>query len=202
MLEVNGIRLSSYESLYFDDNDLLFYSEHHRKRLNRVKVRYRRYLDSKISFLELKHKYKGRTNKIRIPSDKNYHELPEDHAQFLKENFPVEMPDLKATLNNQYKRLTLVNKFSEERLTIDLDLKFDWQGKEEDLSPIVIAELKQKRVTRNSPFVQVMKQRGIRPLRLSKYCIGILHLSGKENVKYNRFKKKLLKIDKIINNAA
>ncbi len=202
VLNVGESMISGYESLYYDDPELRFYNDHHRKRLNRVKVRYRTYLESGISFLEVKHKHKGRTNKMRIPSNENHMELPTDHQAFLDSVMPFDTDPLNPSLMNQYQRITLVGKDQDERLTIDLALRFEWKDRKEDMGKLVIAELKQGRINRESPFFRIMKQRGIRPLRLSKYCIGMLKIHGAGALKHNRFKKKLLHIEKLENDAA
>ncbi|MFK7786228.1 MAG: polyphosphate polymerase domain-containing protein [Crocinitomicaceae bacterium] len=204
-LEIAEKSICSYESLYYDNEDFDFYHDHHKKRLNRVKIRYRKYLDSDISFLEIKHKFKGRTNKMRIPSPDLYDELPSDHKDFIDESVDIDFTDkLIPTLLNNYQRITLVGKNSDERLTIDLNLGFKKGEQTSDLNYLVIAELKQAKVSRKSPFFKFMKERQIRPLRLSKYCIGVLQLAEgiDSELKYNRFKKKLLKIDKLKPDAA
>ena len=58
ILEIDGLRLMKYNSLYFDTPDKKFYHDHHNKRINRVKVRIRKYVDSDLSFLEIKIKDK------------------------------------------------------------------------------------------------------------------------------------------------
>lgn len=198
VVEISGKSVLSYESLYYDNEDLDFYHDHHKKRLNRVKIRYRKYLDSDISFLEIKHKYKGRTNKMRIPSDELHQELPTEHIKFIDDSVDLSFTeDLIPTLVNNYKRITLVGKTSPERLTLDVDLSFTKDDQTADLSYLAIAELKQEKVSRKSPFFQLMKERQIRPFRLSKYCMGILKLDQEVDVKHNRFKKKILKINKL-----
>lgn len=203
VVEIADKCVLSYESLYYDNEELDFYHDHHKKRLNRVKIRYRKYLDSDISFLEIKHKYKGRTNKMRIPSDELYETLPAEHLNFIDESVELDFTEkLIPTLVNNYQRITLVGKTINERLTIDLNLSFRKDEQTADLNYLVIAELKQAKVSRKSPFFRFMKERQIRPFRLSKYCIGILKLSQEVEVKYNRFKKKVLKIDKLKPDAA
>ena len=66
ILNVEGVLLSEYESLYFDDAKFSSYHDHHRKKVDRFKVRYRKYINSNLAFLEVKHKSKGRTEKSRI----------------------------------------------------------------------------------------------------------------------------------------
>ena len=89
-----------------------------------------------------------------------------------------------------------------ERLTIDLNLTYKWGSEEKILNNIIIAELKQGKAMRNSPFYALMKKNLIRPLKISKYTIGIIFMHGKETIKYNRFKKKLLKLLRLQKNAA
>lgn len=194
VVKIEENMLPTYRSLYFDNPEFFFYSEHHRERTSRYKVRYRTYLDSNLSFLEVKHKYKGRTNKKRIKVDAVYEDMPTLHRDFLKK-MQVPKSDLQPVMTNRYKRITLVSKHSVERLTLDIDLSFQFGEIQKDLKSIVIAELKQERVTRDSPFYKVVRQKEMRPYRLSKYCMGIIKLYGQENIKYNRFKKKLLRLN-------
>ena len=202
VVEINGISICAYESLYYDNDQLDFYHDHHKKRMNRVKIRYRKYLDSDLSFLEIKHKFKGRTNKMRIQSEDLHNELPEEHRKFIDDSVDISITEeLIPTLVNNYKRITFVGKVFPERLTLDIDLSFTKDAQIADLNYLVIAELKQSKVSRKSPFFSIMKQRQIRPFRLSKYCMGIIQLSKKDELKSNRFKKKILQIDKLKPNA-
>lgn len=194
VVKIDDNMLPTYSSLYFDSPEFFFYNEHHRERTSRYKVRYRTYVDSNLSFLEVKHKYKGRTNKKRIKVESVKDTMPTLHQDFLKE-LNVPKFDLKAVMMNKYNRITLVSKHSIERLTLDINLSFQHGSTQKDLGNIVIAELKQERITRDSPFYKVVRQKEMRPYRLSKYCMGIIQLYGQENVKYNRFKKKLLRLN-------
>ena len=67
VLEVNGERIQTYRSLYFDTEDRKFYIDHHNSRVNRNKIRFREYVSSGLTFLEVKLKNnKGKTIKKRI----------------------------------------------------------------------------------------------------------------------------------------
>ena len=67
VLEIKGKRLHSYKSLYFDTDDRKFYNDHHNRRVNRHKIRFREYEDSGLIFLEVKCKNnKGKTIKKRM----------------------------------------------------------------------------------------------------------------------------------------
>jgi signal recognition particle subunit SEC65 len=196
VLEVEGKRISQYESLYFDKSEFDFYNDHHNNRNHRFKVRFRKYVDSGLNYLEVKEKRKGRMIKQRIPVKKFEHELSDSSKSFV-EQYVNDEDELEPKLWNQYQRITLVNKNLDERLTFDINLEFKWGEEEKKFPSLVIAELKQERKNRNSPFYKLMRSKGIRPYRLSKYCIGAIELYDTKKLKYNRFKKKLLKLKKI-----
>jgi hypothetical protein len=201
ILEIEGTRTPFYESLYFDDDRFSFFQDHHNGRTNRFKVRFRKYVESNLTFLEIKHKFKGRTNKKRIKVDQIPDMLNSEHKEFIESIIPKEI-NLKAVMWNSFHRITLVNKVENERLTLDFDLTFRWDDKTENFDNLIIAELKQESVNRNSAFFALMKKINIRPYRLSKYCIGSIELYGGSRLKFNRFKKKLLTLKKINNDAA
>ncbi|MGK0454567.1 MAG: hypothetical protein ACJAYY_002052, partial [Paraglaciecola sp.] len=67
VLEVKDRRIMNYSSVYFDTSKFKFYFDHHNGRVNRTKIRQRKYVDSGLTFLEIKQKNgKGETNKSRI----------------------------------------------------------------------------------------------------------------------------------------
>ena len=94
-----------------------------------------------------------------------------------------------------FSRLTFVHKTQKERLTIDINLSFENEKESGDLRDIVIAEVKQERMSRKSDFMRIAKEMSILPMRLSKYCISTMQLW--KNIKQNRFKKKQLFINKL-----
>ena len=70
VLEINGKFIHDYKSLYFDTDDRKFYLDHHNGRVNRNKVRFREYVGSDLTFLEIKRKNnKGKTIKKRMKVD-------------------------------------------------------------------------------------------------------------------------------------
>jgi hypothetical protein len=201
ILEIEGTRLPLYESLYFDDDNFTFFKDHHNGRTNRFKVRFRKYVESNLIFLEIKHKFKGRTNKSRIKVEHFPEKLEDDSLHFVQKVLKQEK-SLQPVMWNAFTRLTLVHKELNERLTLDLNLTFKWENELHTFDNLIIAELKQEVMNRNSSFFQLMKKNGIRPYRLSKYCIGSIELYAKDGLKFNRFKKKLLTLKKINTNAA
>ena len=64
IVEINGLRLMEYRTVYFDTPDNMFYTTHHNGKLDRFKVRKRMYVDTGVAYLEVKHKTnKGKTKK-------------------------------------------------------------------------------------------------------------------------------------------
>ena len=196
ILQINSTRIPSYESLYFDDLDFSFYHDHHNGRTNRFKVRIRKYVESELFFLELKHKTKGRTDKKRIVTEGFSDTLDDEQLTFLRKHL-IKEKELKPNMWNSFNRITLVNKVEKERLTLDFNLSFYWEDDKYQFNNLVIAELKQSTVNRKSAFYELMKKNSIRPYRLSKYCIGAIELYSANKIKYNRFKEKLMKLKSI-----
>lgn len=201
VLEIDGVRALSYESLYFDEDNFTFFKDHHNRKINRYKVRIRNYVDSKLFFFEIKHKVKGRTDKKRIKTENFHHDFNELEKGLMASEIHKSY-NLVPKLSNSFKRLTLVHKLKNERLTLDFDIKFKNDSQEIVMDQLVIAELKQEKLDRFSPFYTKMKSLGFRPYRLSKYCLGAIELFGKNKLKFNRFKRKLTYLKKINKHAA
>ena len=195
ILEVNGVRFSHYDTLYYDTNDFLFYTKHHNGKRNRWKIRKRSYLDSQLNFLELKFKTnRGRTEKQRIGIPDMEGNLSGDEERFVGIKSGIEV-NLSPKLDNRFTRLTLVNSELKERITIDMNLSFAWNDTKKSLHNVIIVEVKQKRRNRFSPFVVALKKLQIHEESISKYCLGVALLVP--FVKKNNFKEKLLKVNKL-----
>lgn len=199
LLEVDGKRGTAYRSLYFDTPDLKHYRDHHNKRTFRSKVRFREYIGSGLAFLEVKRKTgRGRTDKKRIRVEGIPDQLLGEQLLFAQKAAHDDS-QLVPTLWNNFTRYTFVAKDRPERLTMDLDLRFSDPDGEGDLGGIVVAELKQERADRTSPFVRLVRAMGERPSGMSKYCIGMLALG--RPVKHNAFKQVLLRLHRLRNAA-
>ena len=197
ILEINGIRASRYETLYFDTQDFQLYLQHHRGKPSRYKIRSRKYVESDLNFFEIKFKNnKGRTIKDRIKLPSIDYSITGKSEQFLSEKTNFSANILVPKLWSNCSRITLVNRFSQERLTLDINLHFKdaVNNNEKHLSNIVIAEVKQAKFYASS-FIKLMKQLTIREGSISKYCFGVVYLF--DYVKKNSFKPKLLTINKI-----
>ena len=196
-LEVAGARLSHYRTLYFDTSALDLYMSHHRGRPERVKVRSRTYLDTDTSFLEVKRRTnKGRTIKDRVETQRFISSLEPETGRFVKSLAPNLTRPLQPTLWNEFLRITLVNKHSPERVTLDLDLRCWADGRRTSLGDLVVVEVKRPdRGGRNSPMLDYLHMLRVRPTAFSKYCVGLSRLYP--SLKQNRFKPILARANQL-----
>ena len=200
ILEIKEKRTNSYTTLYYDTKDFLSYIRHHNGKANRIKVRFRKYIESELVYLEVKYKNnKSRTIKARTKTTTIEEGLSEISKQFVANNSYsfFEGQEIIPTLWNSFTRLTLVHKTANERLTIDLDLGFKSfsDNREENIPHIIIAEVKQEKASSNSDFIKAIRKHRIRQGSMSKYCVGTALLN--KNLKQNNFKERILKIKKL-----
>ncbi len=195
-LEVEGVRNSKYETVYYDTKDFMFFHHHRRGKANRNKVRLRTYIESDLHFFEIKNKSnKGRTIKKRIKRKEQNVVISKKANEFLLEKIRLSANDLLPTVWANYSRITLVNKYATERLTIDTNLYYKNDTREKSLPELVIAELKQEK-KQKSVFSGLMKTHHIKEVSISKYCFGVIFLY--EGIRMNNFKPKLLILNKIV----
>jgi hypothetical protein len=200
ILEINGERLMDYQTTYYDTADNAMYLKHHNRKLNRHKVRQRRYYSTEASFLEIKFKTnKKRTIKERIACDFEPNEFIHDYSKFIDHKTPFQSKELEPKLNNKFKRITLIHKDKLDRCTIDISPVFWNENGKTKFDQLVIFELKRGRSLKFSPMVDLMRHLKIRQRGLSKYCTGRAMLE--EDLKQNMFKPRLRFLTKeIINN--
>jgi len=197
VLCIHGERVNHYQTLYFDTGDFQLYTNHHNGIGSRYKVRERKYVGSDLSFLEVKHRTnQNRTVKSRIQIPDLATHLNGPANDFVDRHTPFDVGVLEPKLWNDYWRITLVSKQRTERLTLDLNLSFHWDEASSALPGLVIAEVKQDRVSLDSDFIQQMRRIGLRPGGMSKYCAGVCLLY--DNVKTNNFKPRLRQVEKVI----
>lgn len=198
VLEIDKLRIGNYQSIYFDTEDFSLFHAHHAQRENRVKFRIRNYIQSKISFFEIKTRSNyGLTEKQRFPIDST-----NEIAGLLnncEQNYPryLNSKPLEESLQINYQRITLVSKTGVERVTIDGNLFFQNKNNSISFNDRIILEIKTEKGA-HSPTERVLKTMGVREGSLSKYCLGILSLN--KNVKFNLFKPTLHFIKKQLNN--
>ncbi len=193
ILQIQGVRMSSYETVYFDTDEFTLYLHHHNGRKNRFKLRTRRYVVSGLSFLEVKQKLNtGLTKKVRMQTENLVSLIESGIKEFISGHMPYDPGLLTPRILNTYKRVTLVSADFSERITFDFSLFYEHDGHSIQLPNVVIAEIKTRGKIRDSPLSSLMHQMHIRPTSFSKYCIGISLLYP--DVKKNRFKPKIKRI--------
>lgn len=197
--EIDGERNLEYDTTYFDTKAFDMYTMHQCGHANRQKIRFRTYCISDLQFMEVKTKNNhGRTKKKRIEvNDMDLND--EEKRHFLKKHLRFEVDTLQPALSNHFSRITLVNKGMTERLTIDTGLRFHnlLNGKDKDMGQLVVIELKRDGLV-YSPVLHMLRQLRIQPHGFSKYCMGSA-LTGNDHLPVNRFKRKLIEINKLVN---
>jgi hypothetical protein len=193
VLEINGERLMPYESIYFDTFDFQMLRWHQNGKMNRYKIRKRKYLVSGESFLEIKFKNnKGYTNKLRR---RNGLDLEKDR-QFVYSHTPFSWVELKQVLNNHFTRIMLVNKNMKERVSIDIGLEFDNGEVTKKMDRLVLLEIKSERQLGVTELQRSLKFLHIYPSGFSKYVTGMYLFHP--HLKFNRFKRRFKQINKTI----
>lgn len=197
VLDIAGVRCNHYQTLYFDTADFAMYLRHHAGGRERYKVRSRQYVESNLSFLEVKRKTnKNRTVKSRLQTAGIVTGFNSETAYFLHDHLPFAAQALEPKLWNDFTRITLVSKLHQERLTLDLNLRFSHEGHAVALPSLAIVELKQNGFNPDSPLLQRMRALNIHPTGFSKYCLGVAMLYP--NIKHNRFKPKLRLVQQLL----
>ena len=197
VLEVAGQRLNRYRTLYFDSADFHMYRRHHAGAADRFKVRARSYVESGNAFLEVKRKTNRKeVIKQRIPTDGLQTTLDEEAASFVAAVSPYAARAVAPRLWNGYERITLVHHSRQERVTLDTNLRFEWDGVPVALPGLVVVEVKRGRLAQRSPFVELMRGRGVRPTGFSKYVYGASLLYP--HLKQNRLKPKQRIVEKLL----
>lgn len=199
--EINGIRIASYHTTYFDTENNEMYVMHHNGKSVREKIRVRTYEDSKITFLEVKNKNnRKRTNKKRIEiiDIDNLVDEQEKILPFLNKHAWYRLDEIRPVIENRFNRITLVNFGKTERLTIDFNLRFHnlLTDDNRELEHITIIELKRDGNV-SSPSLEIFRKLRIRRSGFSKYCIGCAMTNKK--LKRNNFKERLNLIKKLEN---
>ena len=195
--EIDGERNLEYDTTYLDTNEFDMYRQHQWNHANRQKIRFRTYCINGLQFMEVKTKNNhGRTKKKRIEvSDMDVSDV--EKRQFLDKHLRYQADTLQPALSNHFSRITLVNRAKTERLTIDSALRFHnlVSGKTIDMGNLVIIELKRDGLV-YSPVLEMLRQLRIHPHGFSKYCMGSALTNP--SLPVNRFKTKLIEINKII----
>lgn len=199
VLEINGHRISEYNSTYLDTPWFQFFDQHVTGRSGRNKVRFRHYDQTGISYLEIKHKtHRNRTVKRRIENRLTGNKFDTAALEFINKHIHGNALLLSPVMMNTFKRITFTGLLTPERITIDIDLSFTSpDGRRKEIPAIAVAELKSDGQPGRSPFSAIAKGASVYPSRFSKYCIGCAFLF--DLPRKNNLKPQLLHIKRIEN---
>ena len=157
------------------------YTDHHNQVGRQLKLRYGTDENSAMTFFEVNPNVVGRSFKDRrLSSPPETAVCPRD-ALFLAERTGWDPAGLVRTLNVDYRRILLVKRDLSERVTIDLELRFNTDATAASLSGVAICEFKQSSLDRRSPALQAMRGR---PQDFSHYCIALS--AGEAEMSRNR----------------
>lgn len=181
-LEIDRRRLFGYSSVYFDTADFMTYRAHLQGRRHRYKVRIRRYVDSGDCLLEVKLKgRRGVTVKERLahPTERR-DQLGETGERFVgacvgRHGAPQPTGDLRPVVATSNRRATFASLAENARLTVDVDLACGQGSQRTRLKPgFVLVE--SKVALRASRVDLLLREYGVRPITVSKYCVGVASL--------------------------
>ncbi|WP_417373348.1 polyphosphate polymerase domain-containing protein [Glutamicibacter protophormiae] len=181
IMEIDGLRTFRYESVYFDTRDFAQYRAHRQGRRRRYKVRSRIYADTGLAMFEVKTKgLRGATVKHRIEQQlDDAGRLTDRSLEFLEavvaREYGEDVPELLPVLDSSYIRGTFVNPLDGERVTCDVELEYA-DGRQQVQGPdLVVVETKSANGRGSSD--QALAALGLRPVSMSKYCIGVALLN-------------------------
>jgi len=193
VLDIDGVRSSAYESVYFDTPELTSFLMAAHPRRRRFKIRTRTYVDSAQSYLEVKTRGgRGVTVKERLPyaiddrstlttEGRRYADSVLDEADITG----ADGQDLVPTLMTRYRRTTLFIPESSSRATIDTDLSWSSlsdqivagrQAPQRRLDRPQLAIVETKSGSRASAVDRLLWAHGNRPATISKYGTGMAAL--------------------------
>ena len=160
-----------YRTLYLDTPRYRSLEDHHRGRRPRFKSRIRHYSDRELSYLEVKEKTPANeTRKSRRRLSYGQESLRLEDLRFLDDLLPIRARDLVHSLRTEFERITLLSRWSKERVTLDLNPTFVSQDDRASFPAAVIIEVKQERFQPRSPFLMALRAHRIFPVSVSKYC--------------------------------
>lgn len=183
VLEIDGLRSFTYDTCYFDDEQLHCYLDHHQGRRKRCKVRVRHYTDADLCFVEVKLKdRRGVTVKKRLKTRPDLYGMLDtaarEHIDSAYRNlygdaFPLQ---LQRVMEMRYRRITLVAREGGERMTIDGGIEFRSDGRMRRTDADVFV-VETKSANANGLADRILRRLHQHPTNsCSKYCVGMAAL--------------------------
>lgn len=182
VLHIDDRQEQTYDTVYFDSNDLGCFHDHLQRRRYGYKLRTRTYIGSGLQVFEVKMR-DGRGNTVKVKTDHSgtpptvigtsaanfYHQAISNHYGF----HPTRT--FKPSLRNRYDRIALAARHAQERTTIDHTLQFIDPATNQTVGGLHehLVLIETKSATGSGTIDRALWRLGIRPSRISKYCIGI-----------------------------
>lgn len=197
LITPNEESISAIGTLYFDTPQYDFFNDHHRGRASRLKVRFRKYPDTRTSFLEVKKKsVKGLTLKERVLTDFEAEKISDEMRDFLRDNGIKTSEKLQSVLEVNYRRFSFISKDRAERFSIDFEVNFNNSDGKGHFGDLAIIEVKQP-TWETTQVIKKIRECNIREASLSKYCLSLTTLLPE--LKANRFKPTLRNLQALFN---
>jgi hypothetical protein len=180
VLEIDGLRAFSYESVYFDTPGLLSFHEHVEGVRPRFKSRSRLYQETGVCFFEVKVKNESDTTvKRQCDYDLGDHgRLTDEVWAFLDASLHeladrTAPPDLAPSLATRYRRITLGARDHGERVTIDLEVVLQSMEDNRMTMPDDMALVETKTEGGEGAVDDELAALGCQPATISKYRLGV-----------------------------
>lgn len=204
ILEIDGKRVFNYDNVYMDTQNYDFYMQHENGEDNRTKVRTRHYVDSwDLAFFEYKQKENWVTKKFRYQFPASEHgSMTKGKKRFFdgvwQSLYESKAPSISPAIQTRYKRLTLVSKDNNERLTIDFQIAIKdlrhTHAKTIHLDNLVIIE--SKSLAKSCKSIEIIEGHGIQKAKAcSKYSLWVVYSWLTE--KWSHFEKTMQDIQAI-----
>ncbi len=179
VLDIDGKRGFDYSTIYFDDEELRGYYDHHQRRRKRCKARIRSYVDAGLHFLEVKlNDRRSTTLKKRLRIAAPSTELDSTALNFIDSCYrevygePFRK-ELSGAIRITYRRYTLVAKNGGERMTLDTGMRFT-AGGATAAPPHDMFVIETKSARGNGIADKILRGLHVKPTkRVSKFCIGL-----------------------------
>jgi len=173
LLTIGGRTSTGYRSTYFDTADLATARAHVQGRRRRWKARSRLYVEDGLTRVEVKTK-DGRGGTVKAVADADgYGRLTAHSLAFLQESLATQgirddLSNLRPTMEVRYRRITLADTTTHERVTIDDGVRCSLGGDRVWLDEDTVL-VETKSGPRLSRADRVLRGLGARPVSFSKY---------------------------------
>ncbi|MFV2179398.1 polyphosphate polymerase domain-containing protein [Actinomadura sp. LOL_016] len=179
-LEIDDRRSFRYSSTYFDTPNLLTFRQHRQGRRQRYKMRTRTYMDSGECMFEVKLSgARNSTDKRRMPYDAARRRTLDATARaFLQDvllsAYRTNPPETVVTsATTDYLRSTLVQLSGPGRVTFDATLTCTDGGGTTIAADPGMVLIESKSEGGDAPVDRILRDQGVRPVRISKYCAAV-----------------------------